>query len=176
MRRMLFCFSLVLAAVLAACGGGGPSSAQLSLTWRNDARQGDLIATATATACARTRLVELVAAKGDTGIAILLLPVDSVPVPGVLPVASPLTRSEPRPAAMVAVRWFETISVDGFESTGGEVTLDAVDATGLTGRFQVRLQSVEAIDTLVVEGRFDRVPLRWGAPECGQTSRRNVTG
>ncbi len=166
---------LLLALLVAACGSTSQHG-QLRSSWEGTSDSGQLVATATAALCPGTRLLELIASRGDTGVAILLLPTDTTITPGRYPVFSTAINAEPRPGAMVALRWFTVVEVEAFESLDGEVVIDETGRSGLSGRFSARLLGVVKLDTLAVKGQFTRVVPVTRGPECVQTSRRNLTG
>lgn len=162
--------------LLPACGESSLGRGQLSTTWTFGEFQGQLTADVSATICPTTRLVELVTIRGDTGVAILLFPVDTVVTTGAYPVFPTQIGIEPRPGAMVALRWFESVRVEAFESLDGEVVVEGGGAEGLSGRFSARLVGVERLDTVMVQGAFSGIAPVPAGPDCGVTSRRNLTG
>jgi hypothetical protein len=167
--------NLLLALLAAACGSTSQDG-QLRWTWEGTDHSGQLVAKATASLCPGTRLLELIASRGDSGVAVLLLPTDTTITPGRYPVFSTAIGVEPRPGAMLALRWFSVVEVEGFESLDGEVVIDEAGPSGLSGRFSARLLGVVKLDTMAVEGQFTRVVPVTRGPDCVQTSRRNLTG
>jgi len=167
--------NLLLVLMVVACGSTSQDG-QLQSTWEGTGRSGQLAAKATASLCPGSRLLELIASRGDSGVAILLLPTDTAITPGRYPVFSTAIGVEPRPGAMLALRWFTVVEVEAFESLDGEVVIDETGPSGLSGRFSARLLGVLKLDTVTVEGQFNRVVPVTRGPECVQTSRRNLTG
>lgn len=162
--------------LLPACGGSASEAGQLSATWTFGELSGQLVTTMAAVSCPGTRLVELTATRGDTGVAILLLPADTAVTAGNYPVFPTVIAMEPRPGAMVALRWFDLVRVEAFESLDGEVVVEGARSDGLSGRFSARLLGVERLDTVMVQGSFSGVTPVPAGPDCGLTSRRNLTG
>lgn len=161
---------------LPACTNSSSGAGQLSATWTFGELSGQLASPIAAVSCPSTRLVELTATRGDTGVAILLFPTDTVVTAGNYPVFPTVIAMEPRPGAMVALRWFESVRVEAFESIDGEVVVEGAGSGGLSGRFSARLLGVERLDTVMVHGSFSGVTPPPAGPECGLTIRRNLTG
>ncbi len=162
---------LLTLAVLGCRGSTADSGRGLSVSWRGSS-DGDLSATAVASFCPSSGLLELIATQGDSGAGIALFPPDTNVQEGSYPVFLPAVPTESRPGAMVALRWFDATRLDVFEASGGEVRIESSEGGLLTGSFDVFMRGIGNSDTLLVTGRFDDVPVTVGDASCGTTSRR----
>lgn len=167
---------VLLAAIGLACGSSSDDRGDLEIEWRSPDRQGGIVLAAEATLCRETGLVEVLGVKGDTGLGLVLFPVDSSRVaPGRYPVFhAGQVVEEPRPGANVALRWFDRINLEAHEGVGGEVVIESGDAM-LSGSLEVETEGLERTDSIRVSGRFRRVPLRDLGDGCAVTSRRHRT-
>ncbi len=135
------------------CGVGGRT--RLEVSWRRDSLSGRLAAPATAIRCGNGRLLVTTVA-GDTGFGLLFAGPDSTSdsIPGgSLPVADPGVGPLPRPAAALSLRMPGEGGSRGFQGREGTLEL-AADGAGWSGRFDGRMVSLDAGETLAVEGRF----------------------
>jgi hypothetical protein len=150
-----------------ACSSGAPADSpagSLEVEWIG-ADTGKLSAPAVAEWCDGLKLLELRAIHGDTGIALLLYPSDSVPpadsvapadsvTPGDYPVVPPERADSSRPSAAVALRWFAETSIRGFRGDSGTVVLEATGPGTSAGRFSAHLRSATEGSRLTVTGSF----------------------
>jgi hypothetical protein len=145
---------LVLAAAVTtpACAGGG---AGLELSWRRDSTSGRFEAPAGAVRCGDGRLL-VTAIAGDTGVGVLVAGPDSTSdsIPdGRRAVADPGAGPLPRPGAALSFRMPGEGGTRGYQGRDGTVELER-EGAGWSGRFDGRLVSLDAAETLAVEGRF----------------------
>ena len=172
---------LVAAGLLAAvaCSSGAPADSplgSLEVEWMG-ADTGKLSAPAVAEWCDSLKLLELRAIHGDTGIALLLYPSDSVPpadsvapadsaTPGDYPVVPPERADSSRPSAAVALRWFGETSIRGFRGDSGTVVLEATGPGGSAGRFSAHLRSATEGSKLRVTGSFKGLSVTTAPEGC----------
>src|SRR5262249_19054339 len=113
-------------ALLVALGACTQHGGRLEMSWTG-ADTGRLVAPATAEWCAAGKYVRVEALRGDTGVAVVVFPVDTA-LSGRY--ALSLTHAESaRPSGVVAFRWFDAMAVAGFRSDSGSMTLHR-DAEG----------------------------------------------
>ncbi len=142
-----------VAAAAMACGGDG--EARLELSWSRDSTSGRFEAPATAVRCDGARLL-VTAIAADTGFGVLLAGPDptagSIPA-GRLAVADPGAGALPHPGAALSFRVPGEGGSRGYQGRDGVVELAPAGA-GWSGRFDGRMVSLDAAETLAVEGRF----------------------
>jgi len=150
-----------------ACSSAEPADSRagsLDVEWTG-ADTGKLSAPAVAEWCEGLKVLELRAIQGDTGIALVLYPSDSIPpadsiapaasaTPGDYPVVPPERADSSRPSAAVALRWFAETSIRGFRGDSGTVVLEATGPAASAGRFSAYLQSATEGSRLTVTGSF----------------------
>ena len=100
--------------------------------------------------------VELLAASGDTGLAIAFYGSDPLGA-GAYPVSQRAAGSPP-PAASFGVRWLDSTAVSGYRGRSGTVTLSAA-GTELAGRFAVEAQRTPDGREVSVSGAFRGIPV-----------------
>lgn len=125
--------------------------------------------------CPASGILQLVAVRGDTGVALALFPRDSSTVDTVTTfiVHPPGMDPLPLPGAALALRWFGSAALEAFEALSGEVRLTRVGRGSVSGRVTARLRGVERSDTLVVSGAFREVPFARADPGCEATMQRH---
>jgi hypothetical protein len=163
----------------AACSSGAPADSpagSFEVEWIG-ADTGKLSAPAVAEWCDGLKLLELRAIQGDTGIAVVFYPADSVPpadsvapadsvVPGDYPVVPPERADSSRPAAAVALRWFAETSIRGFRGDSGRVVLEATGPGTSAGRFSAHLRSTAEGSRLTVTGSFQGLSVTAAPRSC----------
>jgi len=175
--------ALGLLALVWGCGAGNgpapdsgpPATGQLDLTWADSAgKPVRFVAPATGRWCASDSLLEIMGARRDTAVGILLLSSDTSPSGlGVGPYAvMPAKVFIPwRPRAVAAVRMAGTNAILQFESVNGQVTVTGAGPEGVSGRVELRLNASEGIDSLRVTGTFQRVRSVVASPPCGRVDK-----
>ena len=154
-------------AVVTACSRGEPEEhrgGSLEVQWVG-ADTGKLAAPAVAEWCDSLRMLELRAMRGDTGIALVLYPADTL-TPGEYPVVSPDRGDSTRPSAAVALRWFAETTIRGFRGDSGSVTVAAAGPGVGSGRFTARLRSATEGSRLSVAGSFQRLTVTPAPADC----------
>jgi hypothetical protein len=174
MRRHAPAFALALVAGGCSRAESGSSSGPgLTADWIGS-DTGRLAASAVAEWCDSLTMLEIRAVRGDTGLAIVLYPVDSIAADS-YPVRPPAKADSTPPAAAVAMRWFAETAIEGFRGDNGSVVLDAVEPGGITGRFQANVSSVGSADKLKLSGRFRDLPVAKASRGCvGRDARRDT--
>lgn len=174
MRLFLF----TMAGLSVACLPGrrdGPAAGEILIEWRGAVR-GTFRAPATASVCAETGLVELIAVRGDSGVAFLFFPADSSTLPaGEYRVVVPESPTETRPGVMAALKWYDRDNAFPFVGRHGVIRVEAAGQR-TSGTVDAGFQLHEGSDTVRVAGRFVAVPLAQAATGCGMVSRRNFIG
>jgi hypothetical protein len=153
--------------LMAACSRAEPSppmGGRLEAQWVGS-DTGKLVAPAVAEWCDSLRMLEVRAVHGDTGIALVLYPADSV-TPGRFPLVSPQRRDSARPSAALAVRWFAETSIRGFRSDSGAVRVTALGPGTGSGTFGARLRSATEGSLLRLTGSFQGLTVDRAPAEC----------
>lgn len=149
---------LLLTIPLAAgCWG----SAEPVLKGRFDARwtgsdTGQVSAPGTAEWCSEGRLLEIRAIHGDTAIALVLYPLDTVQA-DTYRVVPPSGADSLAPSAAVALRLFSPTAIKGYQGDSGAVVLRRSKSGELSGSFEARSRSVLNGALLRITGRFQDI-------------------
>ncbi len=156
---------LLLALALAGCGVVGGRNARLEAIWTGSDK-GQLAARATALWCRDARIAQVTAMRGDTGISVLIHPVESLAV-GRYPIVDPGSARASAPAAALALRLLGSTTVVGYRSESGTLTLERVAEGRVWGRFESQAKMVTALaGTVKLSGRFAGVPVTAGGTAC----------
>jgi hypothetical protein len=126
---------------------------------------GKLSAPAVAEWCDSLKLLELRAIHGDTGIALVLYPSDSI-APGEYAVVQPARADSNRPAAAAALRWFAETSIRGFRGDSGQVVLQSAGPGVMRGRFSVYFRSATEGNRLSTTGSFSGLNVTTAPKSC----------
>ena len=163
--------ALAGAIVLLACSRGDssePKTGSLEARWIGS-DTGKLTAPAVAEWCDSLNLLELRAIHGDTGIALVLYPADSlkdsVP-PGDYPVLTPHRQRPRRPSAVIALRWFAETSIRGFRGDSGIVVFQAGKKATRAGKFSGYMRSATEGSRVTVVGSFKDLTVTPAAADC----------
>jgi hypothetical protein len=166
MTRTWWC--LVLAGVTGCSGESGSGGGEVSLRWTGSA-SGSLSAPATARWCPADSLLEVIAVRGDTSVGLALLGRDSIRAEP-YPVVETRDFTPGRPQARVALRLLKEFELEGYEGSGGAVTVTGNGAT-VSGTVDVRLRPVVGADTLRITGSFDGVTVTTAVGVCGRAGK-----
>src|SRR3990172_6747346 len=134
--------------VLAACSSGSSGGG----AGRGGGRGGG--------GCGGDSLLEIMAARNDTAVGLLLLATDSggsglgVGSYAVMPAKVFIPW---RPRSVAALRLVEVAAVRQYESGSGQVTVTDADSTNISGTLELRLVAVGEVDSLHVTGGFHRL-------------------
>jgi len=157
----------LLALAAGSCGGqaaGAAAGPRLETRWTGSDTAG-FAAPAVAEYCDSLNLVEIRAAAGDTGIAILIFPKDRVQS-GDYPIRHPDVADTVPVSAAVALRWVALTSVRGFRGASGRLTLRRGPGGALSGSFAAGAGAVSGPGRLTVTGSFEYVPVRPATRGC----------
>jgi hypothetical protein len=163
-RRRLALSSLIVMAACAQEKPDVPSSSTLEVRWVGS-DTGKLVAPAVAEWCDSLRMLELRAMHGDTGIALVLFPADSLE-PGDFRTVVPERADSERPAAAIALRWFAETSIRGFRADSGTLSLASLGPGTGAGRFTARLRSATEGSRLTVTGSFKGLTVGPAPADC----------
>lgn len=164
MMRLALWSGLVLA--VACRGDDATSPGQIDVAWTG-ADTGQLRVPATARWCANDSLMEITGAAGDSGMAVAVLPADTLEA-GTFPVTIPLA-SRTRPSARVGIRWYGETLIEGYYGHSGTVTIDS--GADLNGRIEATLRSVNDGGEISLSGTFRQITILPGSGEsCGSGS------
>ena len=165
-------YTLVLLAAAACNRTPKAAPGDLDVSWRGSAH-GRFVAPLSATHCAETGQVELLAIRGDTGVGVALFLDDSSAVqPAVYPVMSGSLLQETRPGSSIAVRWFSITAISAFEGITGKVTLSS-GGNALAGTLDATFKALDRPDTLHMTGVFSGVPVVKEDSSCRLVRKRN---
>jgi hypothetical protein len=160
--RLRLCAGLALLPALGACTAerGG----RLEVKWTG-ADTGRLVAPATAEWCATGKYVRVEALHGDTGVAVAVFPVDTA-LSGHYTLSLAHAESA-RPSGVVALRWFDAMTLAGFRSDSGSITLHREPKGGLSGELRAdgRLVGPRPKNLRVV-GQFRGLTVRPASRDC----------
>ena len=145
-------------------------TAIVSVQW-DGIMKGELRAQGEARWCASDSLLEVVAIDGHVGFGFSLLVPDSVRATA-YPVVAATVKANWRPLGLAGLRWASDTALKGYEATGGNIVVTAVDSTGVTGTLDLRLKLSDGLDTLRLGGDFSRLRVEPAAPICGRMSKR----
>jgi hypothetical protein len=166
-------WTLAAAIGATACSPSEPGAARpgsLQVEWVGS-DTGKLVAPVVAEWCDSLGLLELRAIGGDTGVALVLYPPDSVGSPdslppGKYPIVPPQRADSRRPASAVALRWFAETSIRGFRAESGLLTLESAGAGTGAGRFSGSLKSTTEGSRLSILGTFKGLTITPAPSDC----------
>jgi hypothetical protein len=147
---------LLLIAALAGCRdqrAGGKGAGQITVGWTG-AEQGMVAGPATAEWCSISRVLEIQAIRGDTGVAIAIYPAETVAAAGIYRVRTPSKAESLPPAAGVALRWAAQTVIKGFQGESGSVALERLPSGQLSGRLTAVARSTTDTGSVAVTGTF----------------------
>jgi hypothetical protein len=158
---------LIPVCLLGACRqefnwGGG--SGHLDARWTGT-EKGTISAPATAEWCGIRKLLEIRAIQGDTGLALVLYPADTI-VAGDYRVVDPPKAESLPPAAGVGLRWLTQNAIRGFQGESGAVVLERSQSGALSGRLAARARSVTDTLRVVISGTFRNLSVRPQSRGC----------
>jgi len=150
---------------LAACAQQpAGSQARLEARWTGS-DTGQVTGRPTVEWCDKLRLLQIQVVRGDTGIALALYPGDSM-LGGSYPVLAPSRADSTPPASAVAVRWFASTAIRGFQGDSGSVVVKRDGAGMLSGEFQVRAKSATDARRIRLHGSFHGLLARPAPAGC----------
>lgn len=153
---------LAAVAVAAACAGSDEPAGVMEVEWSGP-DTALIRASATALWCREGHWLEVTGLLGDTGVAVVVYPADTVRT-GQYAVHDPADSLGS--GAGVALRWFGEDAVHAFQSRSGSVTVSDDEGGTVRGRFEALVVAVIRPETLTVTGEFRRTSVTLGADEC----------
>jgi hypothetical protein len=154
-----------LVAILVGLAGCSGDDGTMQVSWVYGPDTVALELPATAISCPTLGWIEVVGARGDTGVGVVIFPADGQ-VAGRYVVESPQWREDSATAvASLAVRWFSAEGVLAFMASDGVVLVEDADQA-VTGRFLGRFQDIAGTDSLELQGDISNVPVVVGGIEC----------
>jgi len=152
-------------AMLAACAQQPPGSeARLEAQWTGS-DTGRVTGRPTVEWCDSLRLLQIQVVRGDTGIALALYPGDSM-MGGTYRVLPPARADSTPPASAVALRWFASTAIRGFQGDSGSVMVERDRGGMLSGTFGVRAKSATDARRVELHGSFRGLLPRPAAAGC----------
>ena len=154
------------ALALAACGPlGRLGEGRLEATWTGS-DHGRLSGSATAIWCPGAHIAQLTGMSGDTGVALLVHPADSLAA-GRYPILEPGSARTTSPAAALGLRLLGPNAVVGYQGATGALVIERMAAGRLSGRFESTAKVVGPLaGTVKLTGRFQDVALATGDSTC----------
>jgi 4-hydroxy-3-methylbut-2-en-1-yl diphosphate reductase len=151
--------------VLGACAKQpAGSQPRLEAQWTG-ADTGQVEGRPTAEWCDSLRLLQIQLVRGDTGIALALYPGDSM-VGGTYRVHPPSRADSMPPASAVALRWFASTAIRGFQGDSGSVVVERDRSGLLSGKFDVRAKSANDARRIRLRGAFHGLLPRAATAGC----------
>ena len=152
--RLAFGLLSATICVSSACGrSASPArSGRVDASWTG-ADSGRIATRAASEWCPEHRFLEIRAIQGDTGLAVLIYPVDTIE-PDTYRVVLPQTADTSPPTAAVALRVFSSNAVQGYQGDSGSVVLDRSSSGALSGTLDARVRSAVNGQLLTISGRL----------------------
>lgn len=160
---------LLLAISLGAACGESPEAAAnsgwLEARWTG-ADSGRMSAPATAEWCAEERLLEIRAIKGDTGLALVLYPADTIEA-DTYRVVQPDGADSLPPSAGLALRVFSSSAIQGYQGDSGAIVLERSKSGELSGTMEATARSVANGQQLTLTGKVRDLTMVPQGRGCG---------
>ena len=155
--------------MLTACTGASPEppgqSGRLEARWTG-ADTGAMAAIATAEWCDERRALEIRGVQGDTGLALVLYPVDSIEA-DTYRVVQPDAADTLPPAAGIALRLFQANAIQGYQGDSGRVVLEQAESGELSATLTARARSVVNGQLVTLSGSVRGLTVVPQARGCG---------
>ena len=165
------CWALLLGLVTACQTAPKPKSPAGNFQVRWSGREPGRMSTgATAGWCAPRHMLEVRGIQGDTGVALVLYPAETLTA-GVYRVVPPTRAESLAPAAALALRWLTPKTVQGFRGDSGTVTLERSSTGQVSGEIKARARSVVDTQRVTVTGSFRDLMLRLEPMACAAPAR-----
>lgn len=172
----------MLVLLTAACGTGGARVAtqdastggHMDVTWTDKTGPVHFSVPASGTMCARDSLVEILGARNDTAIGVVLLAGDSALTGltlGSFSVMPAKVFIPWRPRAIAALRMTGDSVIAQFESSTGRVDLTANSDSSLYGRVDLHMVATAGTDSLRITGEFRAVRIGRAPFPCGRADK-----
>jgi hypothetical protein len=138
--RKVFCSAFCFAAACAAPPEGQSGTGWIEASWTG-ADTGKMAAPMTAEWCDKRRALEIRGVAGDTGLGLVLYPVDTIDADSYR-IVPPEGADTLRSAAAIALRVFSTNTIQGYQGDSGTVALERGEGGELSGVIAARARSV----------------------------------
>jgi hypothetical protein len=157
---------LLLTSLVGACRWSKPVNQAGTLQIRWSGREpGRMAGSATAGWCAPRHMLEVRGILGDTGVAVVLYPAETLTA-GIYRVVEPARAESLAPAAALALRWLTPKTVQGFRGESGTVKLERSSSGRVSGEVKARAKSVVDTQRVTVTGSFHDLMLRLEPSGC----------
>ena len=120
----------------------------------------------TAEWCGERRALEIRGVAGDTGVGLLLYPVDTIDADSYRVVLPEAADTHP-PAAAIALRVYSTNTIQGYQGDSGTVILERAKDGELSGVIEARARSVVNDQLLIVTGKVRDLTIVTQKRGCG---------
>jgi hypothetical protein len=127
-----------------------------------------------ATWCQEAKLLEIIAAAGDTGIGLALYPAGDTVSEGEYAVQRDSAAVPARPRAAAAARWFSETAVRAYRADSGTVSLRR-SGGGWAGTFTLQMQPHLGAGPVEFSGHFDAHRVEADSVKCAADSLRPVS-
>lgn len=139
----------------------------MAVSWNGGAARGRFVAPASAAWCRTDSLLEVLAARHDTGMGLTIIAQDSIRV-AQYPVVSPAVEATWRPLGRGALRVATDSTLRGYQATSGLISITAVTDSAITGTIDLRLKQFDGADTVRLGGKFTRIRIHPIPTQCGR--------
>ena len=167
---LAFCFAPACSAPPERQNGAG----WLEAHWTG-ADTGKMAASMTAEWCDVRRALEIRGVAGDTGLGLVLYPVDSIGADSYRIVLPEGADTLP-PAAAIALRVFSPNTIQGYQGDSGTVALERREDGVLSGVFEARARSVVNGQIVTVTGKVGDLTIVPQKRGCGLSSPPDSAG
>lgn len=144
---LAFCYAAACSAPPGRQNGNG----WIEASWTG-ADTGEMAAPMTAEWCDVRGALEIRGVAGDTGLGLVLYPVDTIDADS-YPIVPPERADSLPPAAALALRVFSPNTIQGYQGDSGTVALERSEDGELSGVFEARARSVVNGQLLTVTGK-----------------------
>jgi hypothetical protein len=159
---------LAAGGLVTACGDAAGRSGKggwVEASWTG-ADTGRMGAHGTAEWCGERRALEIRGVQGDTGLAVLVYPVDSIE-PDTFRVVQPEGADTMVPAGAIVLRVFQANGVQGYQGDSGAIVLQRSESGELSGTIGARVRSVVNGEQLRLTGQLRGLPVVPQVRGCG---------
>ena len=125
---------------------------------------------AVASWCRTDSLLEVLAARHDTGVGFAVIAQDSVRV-AQYPVVSAAVQASWRPLGNAALRVANDSALRGYDATSGLINVTSVADGAVSGTLDLRLKQADTPDTVRMGGKFTRLRIVPAPAQCGRVAR-----
>lgn len=156
MNRRFRGLALIVLALVTGCGlaeRGRGHGGRVTVRWTG-ADTAAFSAPATAEWCDSLNLLEIRAFAGDTGVGLAIYRHGGV-APGAYRIRPPDSAGAAPPSAAIGLRWYSQTAIQGFQGTGGDLSLERAPDGSLVGTFSAKARGIAGNTRLTVTGAFE---------------------